>query len=66
MSAPLEDQEMLKTTTKLAIIVEYERNDTKQGFFFQFADWDEALKHARWVADSPELTLLKLEWIASQ
>lgn len=39
----------------------YERDDTHQAFYSVFTDWNAALQHARWVAESPEHNLLKVE-----
>jgi hypothetical protein len=43
------------------IAVSFQRRDTKQYSQHRFVGWDTALKFARWVANSPELELLKLD-----
>lgn len=47
----------------LGISVAYERTDTKDYRVSVFNDWSEALVFARWVCDSPELSLLNLQTI---
>jgi hypothetical protein len=47
----------------LGISVAYERTDTKDYRVSVFNDWSEALIFARWVCDSPELSLLNLQTI---
>ncbi len=55
----------VKPTAKLSastsISVSFQRRDTKQYSQHRFVGWDTALKFARWVANSPELELLKLD-----
>lgn len=45
----------------LGISVSYQRRDTKQFSCQHFFGWDNAIKFARWVLESPELELLNLE-----
>lgn len=47
----------------LGISVSYQRRDTKQFGCQHFFGWDNAIKFARWVLESPELELLNLELV---
>lgn len=55
----LSENSMVQELATIALT--YERSDTQQAFYSEFADWNAALDHAWWVVNSPELSLLKLE-----
>ena len=49
----------------LGISVAYERTDTQDYRVSTFNDWNAALAFARWVDDSPELSLLNVQTITA-
>lgn len=54
-------QTATKADPKGLIAVSFQRRDTKQYSQHRFVGWETALKFARWVANSPELELLRLD-----